>query len=180
MRAALVGITATKYLEQGDEYDITVTMDDASVDSPEKIGRITIPSRNGTMYRLSQLAHINFTESYSKILHRDKYVAIQFTGTNAPGVPLGNVTSEIEKRLEDVEFPPGYQVKWAGMAEMMGDMIRDMSFAFVLAMLLTYMLLAAFWKVSYSRFLSYSPYLWQLSVCWHHSTIRISHLPLRQ
>jgi len=143
VRAALVGITATKYLEQGDEYDITVTMDDASVDSPEKIGRITIPSRNGTMYRLSQLAHINFTESYSKILHRDKYVAIQFTGTNAPGVPLGNVTSEIEKRLEDVEFPPGYQVKWAGMAEMMGDMIRDMSFAFVLAMLLTYMLLAA-------------------------------------
>ncbi len=143
VRASLAGITATKYLEDGEEYDITVTMDDASVDSPEKIGRITIPSRRGVMFRLSQLADISFTESYSKILHRDKYVAIQFTGSNAPGVPLGNITSEIENRLNDIQFPPGYKIKWAGMAEMMKEMIADMSFAFILAMLLTYLLLAA-------------------------------------
>ncbi len=143
VRASLAGITATKYLKNGEEYDITVTMNDASVDSPEKIGRITIPSRRGVMFRLSQLADINFTESYSKILHRDKYVAIQFTGSNAPGVPLGNVTGEIEKRLEEIQFPAGYKIKWAGMAEMMKEMISDMSFAFILAMLLTYLLLAA-------------------------------------
>lgn len=143
VRASLAGITATKYLENGEEYDITVTMNDASVDSPEKIGRITIPSHRGVMFRLSQLAHITFTESFSKILHRDKYVAVQFTGSNAPGVPLGNVTTEIEKRLEEIDFPAGYKIKWAGMAEMMKEMIGDMSFAFILAMLLTYLLLAA-------------------------------------
>ncbi len=143
VRASLAGITASKYLEQGEEYDITITMDDASVDSPEKIGRISIPSRKGTMYRLAQLADISFTESYSKILHRDKYVAVQFTGSNAPGVPMGNVTGEIDKRLEDVKFPAGYKIKWSGMAEMMGEMVSDMSFAFILAMLLTFLLLAA-------------------------------------
>lgn len=142
-RAALEGITATQYLEKGDEYDITVTLDDASVDSPEKVGEILLPSRKGTMYRLSQLADIKFTNSYSKILHRDKYIAIQFTCSAAPGVPMGNVTGEIEKRLKTVKFPPGYKIKWAGMAEMMKDMISDMAFAFVLAMLLTYLLLAA-------------------------------------
>jgi hydrophobic/amphiphilic exporter-1 (mainly G- bacteria), HAE1 family len=143
VRAALEGIEASKYLEMGDEYDIVVTMNNASVDTPEKIGRISIPSRNGTVYRVSQLASINFTKSYSKILHRDKYIAIQFTGSPAPGVPLGDITTEIEKRLEDVEFPAGYKIKWAGMAEMMGEMVSDMSFAFMLAMLLTYLLLAA-------------------------------------
>ena len=142
-RAALEGITASKYLEKGEEYDITVTMNDASVDSPEKIGRIAIPSRNGTMYRISQLADVRFTKSYSKILHRDKYVAVQFTGSPAPGVPLGNITKEIQKRLESVNFPPGYKIKWAGTAEMMKAMIADMSFAFMLAMVLTYLLLSA-------------------------------------
>ncbi len=143
VRAALEGITASKYLEKGDEYDIVVTMNDASVDSPEKIGKISIPSRRGVVYRLAQLADINFTKSYSKILHRDKYVAVQFTGSPAPGVPLGDITKEIEKRLEDVNFPPGYKIKWAGMASMMNEMVADMSFAFMLAMLLTYLLLSA-------------------------------------
>ncbi len=143
VRAALEGIAAAKYFEKGEEYDITVTMTDASVDSPEKIGRIAIPSRKGTVFRLAQLAEIKFTKSYSKILHRDKYVAIQFTGSPAPGVPLGNVTDEIERRLQDVDFPPGYKIKWAGTAEMMKDMVADMQFAFILAFVLTYLLLAA-------------------------------------
>ena len=143
VRAALEGITASKYLEKGDEYDLVVTMNDASVDSPEKIGRISIPSRSGVVYRLAQLADIGFTKSYSKILHQDKFVAVQFTGSPAPGVPLGNITEEIEKRLEDVNFPPGYKIKWGGMASMMKEMVADMSFAFLLAMLLTYLLLSA-------------------------------------
>jgi len=142
-RASLEGIEASKYLEKGEEYDITVTMKDASVDTPEKIGRIGIPARNGVIYRLSQLADIKFTKSYSKILHRDKYVAVQFTGSPAPGVPLGDVTEEINKRLKTIEFPPGYKIKWSGIAEMMNEMISDMTFAFILAMLLTYLLLAA-------------------------------------
>ncbi len=143
VRAALEGITASKYLEEGEEYDITVTMNDASVDSPEKIGKISIPSRNGNIYRISQLADVNFTKSYSKILHRDKYVAIQFTGSPAPGIPLGNITNEIENRIQEINFPTGYKIKWAGTAEMMKEMVADMSFAFILAMLLTYLLLAA-------------------------------------
>ncbi len=143
VRVALEGITASKYLESGDEYDIKVTLEDASVDTPEKVGGIVIPSRNGSRYRIAQLADVEFTTSYSKILHRDKYVAIQFTGSPAPGVPLGNVVDEIEQRLEDVTFPPGYLIKWAGMTEMMKDMVADMSFAFLLAIVLTYLLLAA-------------------------------------
>jgi len=118
-------------------------MNDASVDSPEKIGNISMPSRNGNMYRISQLASVNFTKSYSKILHQDKYVTIQFTGSPAPGVPLGNITSEIEKRMEEIDFPSGYRIKWSGTAEMMKEMVSDMSFAFMLAMLLTYLLLSA-------------------------------------
>ncbi len=143
MRAAIEGITATKYFENGEEYDVALTMENSSYNSPDKVGQIVIPSRRGTMYRISQLADISFTKSFSKILHRDKFPAIMFTGSPAPGVPLGNVTSEIEKRMKTIDFPTGYSIIWGGSAKMMKDMASDMVSAFILAMILTYMLLAA-------------------------------------
>jgi HAE1 family hydrophobic/amphiphilic exporter-1 len=142
LRASVEGIQSAKYRELGDEYDITVTLNDQSVDTPEKIGNITIAARNGS-YRLSQLADVRFTTGYTKILHRDKFTSIQFTGAPAAGVPLGNVTGEIDKRLTGIQLPGGYYFRWGGNVKLMNDMIADMLFAFLLAVLLTYMLLAA-------------------------------------
>lgn len=143
MRASVEGLESSKYREAGNEYDITVTMEDDAVDTPEKIGNIPVVSSKGVVYRLAQLADINYTRGFTKILHRDKFTSIQFTGASAPGVPLGNVTSEIDSRLETLELPAGYRLSWGGNTKMMNDMVNDMAFAFFLAMILTYMLLAA-------------------------------------
>ena len=143
LRTSIEGMESSKYRELGDEYDITVTVKDNAVDSPEKVGAIPIFSRTGVMYRLSQLADVEFSAGYSRILHRDKYTAIQFTGSPASGVPLGNVTGEIDRRLADLNLPAGYRVTWGGSAKMMNAMVADMMFAFLLAVILTYMLLAA-------------------------------------
>ncbi len=150
LRASVEGMVSSKYREFGNEYDITVTLNDESVDGPEKIGNITVVSPVVGAMRLSQVADVKFTTGYTKILHREKYTTIMFTGSPATGYPIGNVTSEIEKRLQTVSFPPGYSVKWGGDVEMMNEMIKDMVFAFFLAILLTYMLLSAilesFWQ----------------------------------
>uniref|UniRef100_A0A832CWB0 Efflux RND transporter permease subunit n=1 Tax=Ignavibacterium album TaxID=591197 RepID=A0A832CWB0_9BACT len=149
LRSAIEGIQSAKYREAGDEYDITVTLDDESVNSPEKIGNITVATHAGA-FRLAQLADVKFTTGFTKILHRDKFTSIMFTGSAAPGYPLGDVTSEIEKRFNEIELPSGYSFRWGGNVKMMNDMIQDMIFAFFLAVLLTYMLLAAilesFWQ----------------------------------
>ncbi len=149
LRSAIEGIQSAKYREAGDEYDITVTLDDESVNSPEKIGNITVATQFGS-FRLAQLADVKFTTGFTKILHRDKFTSIMFTGSAAPGYPLGDVTSEIEKRFNEINLPSGYSFRWGGNVKMMNDMIQDMIFAFFLAVLLTYMLLAAilesFWQ----------------------------------
>ncbi|MFC2084406.1 efflux RND transporter permease subunit [Bacteroidota bacterium] len=143
LRSSIEGLESSKYRELGDEYDITVTVNDESVNTPEKVRNIPIFSRNGVMYRLAQIAKIEFTTGYTKILHRDKYTSIQFTGGPAADVPLGNVTSEIDRRLNELELPPGYLIRWGGSTKMMNEMVADMMFAFLLAVVLTYMLLAA-------------------------------------
>ena len=143
LRSSIEGMESSKYRESGNEYDITVTLNDESVNTPQKIGNIPIVSQRGLVYRLSQLAEIQFTQGYSKILHANKYTAILFTGSPAADVPLGNVTSEIDRRLKEMNFPEGYKFSWGGNTRMMNEMVLDMLFAFVLAVLLTYMLLAA-------------------------------------
>ncbi len=66
-----------------------------------------------------------------------------FTASIASGYPLGNITSEINKRLDNYNFPTGYRYVWGGDAEMMTETFVEMLRTFVLAILLTYMLLAA-------------------------------------
>ena len=150
LRSSVEGILSSKYRELGNEYDITVTLNDNSIRTPEDIGNITVVSPIAGSLRLSQIADVKFTRGYTKILHRDKFTTISFTGSPAEGVPLGNVTTEIGNRLSKINFPPGYSIKWGGNVQMMNDMVSDMIFAFFLAVLLTYMLLAAilesFWQ----------------------------------
>lgn len=150
LRASIEGMVSSKYRELGDEYDITVTLNDESVNSPEKIGSITVVSPTVGPIRLSQIADVKFTTGFTRILHRDKYTSISFTGAAAANVPLGNITQEIDNRLKDLKLPSGYSIKWGGNVKLMNEMIADMIFAFFLAVLLTYMLLAAilesFWQ----------------------------------
>jgi len=142
IRASIEGLVSTKYEEANDEYDVLVTLNDESVNTPEKIGNITIVSQMGT-FKLSQVADVKFSKSFNTIMHRDKYTSIKFTGANAQGVSLANVTGEITNRMNQIKFPPGYSWKWGGSTKMMNDMFADMIFTFFLAVLLTYMLLAA-------------------------------------
>lgn len=142
LRSAVEGIEATKYKEAGEEYDIRVVMKEDSVDTPEEVGNIAVAANTG-VFRLSQLAKVEFTEGYSKILHNDKFKAIEFTGYTAPGYPLGDVVGKIWERIGEMQFPGGYKVDWGGEVKMMREAGVDMLRTFIIAFLLTYMLLAA-------------------------------------
>ncbi|MCK9331158.1 MAG: efflux RND transporter permease subunit, partial [Candidatus Cloacimonetes bacterium] len=94
-------------------------------------------------YQLSQLADVKFSEGVNKIIHRDKAKTIKITGAPAAGFPLGVVTGEIDRRIADIEMPEGYKMQWGGSTEMMQESMQEMLKAGILAILLTYMLLAA-------------------------------------
>lgn len=149
LRASMEGIVASQYQEEGNEYDILVTLDKNSTNTPEKVANIPVVTRAG-VFRLSQIANIEFTEGFTKILRRDKFTAIKFTGNNSPDVPTGDIMNDIDKVIASIDLPPGYDIKWSGTSEMQQAMVADLGFAFLLAIILTYMLLAAilesFWQ----------------------------------
>lgn len=142
MRTSVAGLTATAYKEGGEEYDIVVSLNDEDVDTPEEIKNIPVVGPGGA-YRLSQLAEVQFTSGATQIVHRDKVKAAQFTGDIAAGAVLGNVVKELQKIQDTMELPDGYSFNWGGTSEMMQENNREMGKAFMIAILLTYMLLAA-------------------------------------
>jgi len=142
LRGALTGLVATQYRDEGEEYDLRVMIDDVALDTPEEVANLSVVGSKG-IFTLSQLADIEFSEGVSTILHIDKYKAIEFTGSPAAGVALGDVTGEIERRVADMDLKSGYKITWGSQAEMMNDAIVDMATALIIAIVLTYMLLAA-------------------------------------
>ncbi|MCD4651205.1 MAG: efflux RND transporter permease subunit [Candidatus Cloacimonetes bacterium] len=142
LRASVEGLVTTTFRDGGKEYDIRIVLNKDSVDSPDKIRNLPVVTRHG-VFPMSQLAEVSYSHGINSIQHRDKFTAIGFTGSPAVGVPLGDVTSGIDKRIAEMDMPPGYEVQWSGSAEFMQEMMIDMLRTFILAILLTYMLLAA-------------------------------------
>ncbi len=142
LRANVEGIVSTEYRESGNQYDIKLSLEDESVDSPDKIKNLSVIVM-GKSYLISQLADVSFASGINRITHYDRYKTIIFSGDLASGYNLGNITSQIEDRLNKIKFPSGYRYQWSGNAEMLKETTTDMLRTFILAVILTYMLLAA-------------------------------------
>ncbi len=142
VRAAVEGLVTTRYREAGNEYDIRLKLKNGSINSAQKLEGLTVVSPKGR-FRIGQLAQISLTEGYSKILHMDKYKSIEFSAYNGPGHPLGDIVNEINARTAEITMPPGYKISWGGSARMMSETAADMLRTFIIAFVLTYMLLAA-------------------------------------
>ena len=142
LRSALEGLVSTTFNEEGEQYDIRLELTDESIDTPEEIENLTVVTSKG-VYRMSQLADIKFAEGYNKIVHKDKLKAVFFSANTIHGYVLGNIMNEINQNIDKIEMPNGYKVSWSGESERMQEMIADFLFAFILAIVLTYMLLAA-------------------------------------
>ncbi|MCE5304341.1 efflux RND transporter permease subunit, partial [bacterium] len=142
LRSSVEGMSSTKVRKEKDEYDITVIMDSSEINSPEKIKDLSIVTSAGT-FRLGEIADIRFTPGPTRILHKDKFTSVQFSGAPAPGVPLGNITDAIQEKIDQVRFPIGYSFSWSGTSQMFQELMADIIFAFFLGIVLTYLLMCA-------------------------------------
>lgn len=143
VRGTIEGLVASEYREDGEEYEIKVKFKEAAVSDPSKIGEIPIMTPSGETMILSQLADLELGEAPTKITRKEKSRTISILA-NTSGRSVGEVMADIRKQVpQKVEFPLGYTVAYGGEIEMMEESQGDMMMAFVLSIILTYMLLSA-------------------------------------
>ncbi len=142
LRAAVEGVVMTTFHQGGEEYDIRVMLKDEDVSGYDDIAGIIVPTRAG-LIPIGQFADVRLEEGVNQILREDKIESIAFTADLTPGTALGEVTGPIDDAVRKLSLPVGYQLSWGGDAEMMKETVREFGFVFLLAIVLTYMLLAA-------------------------------------
>jgi HAE1 family hydrophobic/amphiphilic exporter-1 len=142
LRYAIDGVVASEYRDEGNEYDIRVKMNPEDLTTIEDIRNIPVAAKNG-VYTLSRYADLHWDTGYSMIMRVDKERSVQVNINLLPGYATTGVQAAIDAAFaEQVQFPEGYGIKAAGLSKEMNTTINGLIKVILIAIILTYMLIA--------------------------------------
>ncbi len=141
LRYSIYGEDSNIYKEKGEEYKVNVELDNRYAGNFDDIKEISILSRKG-LIPVNELGEIRMDKAVPTIWRRDRRRIIRLDGFLAKS-SLGIVSGELDKGFKSIKFPPGYSYKYAGYSEYMNESTAELGKAFLLAVILTFMLLCA-------------------------------------
>lgn len=140
LRTALYGNDTYKYKENGEEYPIVLEFAKPFKNSA-LFDNVYVNSQKG-MVPLSSLGEIKTERATPEIRRKDKnrYTEIDI---NIGKSTMGPVQTKIQNELNRMEMAPGYYTEFGGMSDTQAESAAEIGRAFLLATILTFMLLAA-------------------------------------
>lgn len=144
VQTATLGKVATRYREESEEVDVRVRFQEEDRNSLVKIASIPLLTPLNKVVYLNQVATITRGEGPIQIARENQSRRVSVTA-NIAGRDLGSVIRDIKKRVGSIEkqLPPGYFLEYGGAYEQMKEAFLVLAGAFVLAALLTYMVMAS-------------------------------------
>ena len=140
LRTALFGNDTYKYKENGDEYPIVLEFD-KQFKKQSMFDSVYVNSHKG-MVALSQLGKLENVPATSNIYRIDKNRVTEID-INIGKSTIGPVQKQIQQELDKIDWEYGYSASFAGMSEIQEESTAEIAQAFLLATILTFMLLAA-------------------------------------
>jgi multidrug efflux pump len=140
LKMAIFGTKVGTYRQFNDEYDITVRLPLVERVNIDDIYRLQIPNAAGEAIMLSSLGKFEYQGGFGTINRVDQKRVVTLTA-DAEGRLGTEVLSDVQKRLEKLELPPGYEISYAGEKEEQDKAQAFLSKAFAIAILLVTMVL---------------------------------------
>ena len=140
LRTALYGNDDYKYKENGEEYPIILEFAEP-FKTKGMFENLFVNSQKG-MVPLSELGSIQVVPATPDISRIDKN-RITEIDINIGKSTMGPVQKKIEAALAKIDWESGYGTEFGGMSEIQEETTTEIGNAFLLAVILTYMLLAA-------------------------------------
>lgn len=140
LRTALFGNDTYKYKESGEEYPIVLEFDEA-FKTATLFDNVYVNSQKG-MVPLSELGRVESTAATPDIRRKSKNRLTEID-INIGKSTMGPVQAKIQAGLNKIDWTDGYYTEFGGMSEMQSDTASEIGTAFLLATVLTFMLLAA-------------------------------------
>ncbi|MFH1037940.1 MAG: efflux RND transporter permease subunit [PVC group bacterium] len=143
IRDSLTGEVASTFREMDDEFDIRVKLDEKDRNFREQIKDISILDKNSRPVPLTAVCRIEMREGPTTITRKDRE-RIVTVSANVIGATSGEVAAQMRNFLrEEAGLPPGYTYFFSGEIERMQENFSDIFMALGLAVILTFLMLAA-------------------------------------
>ncbi|MDD3539289.1 MAG: efflux RND transporter permease subunit [Atribacterota bacterium] len=139
---ALLGKVAGYYLEEGEQYDITVKLARGNVEQISELENLVISSAYGLQIPLKEVAEVKMGVGPQTINREKQQRLVTVTG-NVSGRVLGEVIQDAQQQLASLVLPEGYYYNFSGEFEQMTESFSDLFFALILSILLVFMIIAA-------------------------------------
>ncbi len=142
LRANLEGLKAGVFKQAGRVYDIRVKLrDQQGIDQVESF---LFPGAPDSPVALTALARVEQSLAPIQITRSDKTRVTKVYADLASTKPLGTAVNELSQKMDaQANFPPGYSYRFMGQYEIMQEGIGEFLEAGLLAIALTYLVLAA-------------------------------------
>jgi HAE1 family hydrophobic/amphiphilic exporter-1 len=142
VRNRINGLIASKYREDGDEYDIVVRYAEPFRMSFDDVENITLYGATGQPVKLREVASITEEFAAPTIQRENRQRIVTVQSSVGSGLALGKVVKEVNAALEDYPVPDGIALEVGGSMEDMEDMMTDFMTLLVLVVLLVYIVMA--------------------------------------
>jgi HAE1 family hydrophobic/amphiphilic exporter-1 len=141
MRNLYEGEVASVYRERGEEYDIRVRLDDMHRRRQQGLRKVMFATADG-LVPIEALGRLDRRRGLSEITRKNRQRMVSVSANLSSGTLVEKIDA-IQQRVEKMGLPPAYRVEYAGDIEMLGESFAEIYKALFLAILLTYLVLAA-------------------------------------
>ena len=130
------------FLKNGKQYQVIAQMQREDRNDPSDLKQLHVRTPGGAMVSLDQLISFQESASPAAIFRFNRFVSATISGTPAPGYTLGDGIDEMKRIAEEV-LPENFRTTLAGQSRDFADSSSSLLFAFILALLIIYLVLAA-------------------------------------
>ncbi|MDX1384060.1 MAG: efflux RND transporter permease subunit, partial [Thermoanaerobaculia bacterium] len=141
IRTLLAGEELGSFEDRGERYEVRVQVLPEYRDTPSKLDTISVRSVSGELVPITNVARVSVGEGPVSINRENRSRHVMIGANKAPGAALSEMTAKlddwaVELGLEDTLVP-------SGRTRSMQESMLALAFAFVLALLAIYMVLAS-------------------------------------
>ncbi len=142
VRNRIDGLVASKYREDGDEYDIVVRYAEPHRTRIEDIENITLYNAQGRPVKLKEVGSVVEEFAAPMIERENRQRVISVKSSLGEGVALGEVVAEVNRLIAEYPTPDGIDLEVGGTVEDQGDAFADLLTLFGLIVILVYIVMA--------------------------------------
>jgi multidrug efflux pump len=132
----------TQFQRGNQQYDVLVQVEDANRTTPSDLARLYVKSTGGNLVQLSNLVTYNESVVPESFPHFNRLRSVTVSAQMAQGTTIGDGVTFLSERVRKL-LPTGYTFTWDGEAREFVESAQDTYLLFGLALLFTFLVLAA-------------------------------------